>query len=59
MWITIYTYYMLDTDKYNKLEDVMGGFWCISKLRVYPLVLEWKRRYNNFSKEELESMQQG
>nr|DAX66586.1 MAG TPA: hypothetical protein [Bacteriophage sp.] len=55
MWITIYTYYMLDTDKYNKLEDVMGGFWCISKLRVYPLVLEWKRRYNNFSKEELEN----
>lgn len=55
-WITIYTYYMLYADKYSKLEDVMGGFWCINKLRVYPLILEWKKRYNNFSEEELKKM---
>lgn len=54
-WITIYTYYMLYADKYSKLEDVMGGFWCINKLRVYPLILEWKKRYNNFSEEELKN----
>lgn len=55
-WITIYTYYMLYVDKYSKLKDVRGGFWCINKLRVFPFVLEWKKRYNNFSKDELESM---
>lgn len=55
-WITIYTYYMLYADKYSKLEDVMGGFWCINKLRVYPFILEWKKRYNNFSEEELKKM---
>lgn len=54
-WITIYTYYMLYADKYSKLEDVMGGFWCINKLRVYPFILEWKKRYNNFSEEELKN----
>ena len=54
-WITIYTYYMLYANKYSKLEDVMGGFWCINKLRVYPFILEWKKRYNNFSEEELKN----
>ena len=54
-WIIIYTYYMLYADKYSKLEDVMGGFWCINKLRVYPFILEWKKRYNNFSEEELKN----
>lgn len=54
--ILIFTYYMLNADKYDKLKDVMGGFWCISRIRAYAFVLEWKRRYNNFSEEELKSM---